>query len=197
MASLIPFVPPFPLSSELLYGFLMKQLNVMITSHFQRMCTSYLTVYPAPSSKPTPAPVEPDEERELDLLQMDRLLKWMALVFDPTFLPTRSAVPEETYRAYKQELFSIYRTLCSDYQQYQNWKKYNQGLWLFTTYRRRDTKALARKLLSDVRLFKEGLHLFYMMEHKLTHRPSESHVFSFGAGEGERTNPGEDPSRVL
>jgi len=25
---------------------------------------------------------EPDDERELDLLQMDRLLKWMKLIFD-------------------------------------------------------------------------------------------------------------------
>lgn len=163
MASLIPL--PFPLSSELLYGFLMKQLNVMLTSHFQRICTSYLTAYPVRSSKPTTPSAEPDEEREVELLQMDRLLKWMELVFDPTFLPTQM-VPEETHRAYKQELFSIYRTLCSDYQQYLRWKKHNQSIWLFSSYRRYDTKGVARKLLSDVRLFKEGLQIFFLMEHK-------------------------------
>jgi hypothetical protein len=184
MASLVPFPLPFPLSSELLYGFLMKQLNVMLTTYFQRVCTPYLTVYPVPSSKPAPPPAEPDEERELDLLQMDRLLKWMELVFDPTFLPNRtpSVVPEETHRAYKQELFNIYRTLCSDYQQYRNWRQYNQGLWLFSSYRRRDTKALARKLLSDVRLFKEGLQIFFLMEHKSPSRSPEKDVSSSHGG---------------
>jgi hypothetical protein len=136
----------------------------MMTTHFQRVCASYLTVYPAPSKPSTPS-VEPEEEREVELLQMDRLLKWMELVFDPTFLPSR-VVPEETHRAYKQELFSIYRTLCSDYQQYRHWKQYNQSIWFFSTYRKRDTKALARKLVSDVRLFKEGLQIFYLMERK-------------------------------
>lgn len=179
MASLIPLPFPLPLSSELLYGFLMKQLNVMMTAHFQRMCTSYLTVYPTPS-KPTPTPSEQDDEREVELLQMDRLLKWMELVFDPSFLPSR-IVPEETHRAYKQELLNIYRTLCSDYQQYRHWKQYNQSIWFFSSYRKRDTKALARKLVSDVRLFKEGLQIFFLMEHKQSPgRPSEKDVPSPG-----------------
>ena len=170
MTSLLPFplsVPlALPLSSELLYGFLMKQLQVMATTQFQRLCTSSLSLsfYPSAVSKPAAvAPPEPEEERELELLQMDRLLKWMALVFE---VPDPVGVPEETRRAYKKELFSIYRTLCSDYQQYRNWKTYNQGLWLLSSYRRRDTKGLARKLLSDVRLFKEGLQLLFLMEHK-------------------------------
>lgn len=159
-----------PFSSELLYGFLMKQLNVMVTAQFQRVCSSYVTTYSSP--KPTVAPTEPDDERELDLLQMDRLLKWMVLVFDDTFTPSSESKPsdrvdkEETHRAYKQELFSIYRTLCSDYQQYRRWKQYNQSIWLFASYRKQDTKALARKIVSDVRLFKEGLQLFFIMEHK-------------------------------
>ena len=170
MTSLLPFplsVPlALPLSSELLYGFLMKQLQVMATTQFQRLCTSSLSLsfYPSAVSKPAGvAPPELDEERELELLQMDRLLKWMALVFE---VPDPVGVPEETRRVYKKELFSIYRTLCSDYQQYRNWKTYNQGLWLLSSYRCRDTKGLARKLLSDVRLFKEGLQLLFLMEHK-------------------------------
>lgn len=158
----IPFT--LPLSSELLYGFLMKQFQVMATTQFQRLCTSSLSLYPSAVSKPAAvAPPEPEEERELELLQMDRLLKWMALVFDT---PDPVGVSEETRRVYKKELFSIYRTLCSDYQQYRNWRTYNQGLWLLSSYRRRDTKGLARKLLSDVRLFKEGLQLLFLMEHK-------------------------------
>lgn len=150
-----------PLSSEALYGFLMKQLSVMMTSQFQRVCSSYVTSYSTP--KPTVTPTEQDDERELDLLQMDRLLKWMKLVFDDSFTPINGQ-PSDTHRAYKQELFSIYRTICSDYQQYCNWKQYNQSIWLFSSYRKRDTKTLARKLLSDVRLFKEGLQLYFMID---------------------------------
>lgn len=152
---------PFPvtLTSEFLYGFLMKQLSVLVTSQFQRTCTTYLSSAP---SKPA-ASVEPDDERELELLQMDRLLKWMKLVFDDSFTPAPSSESEEAQRVYKQELFSIYRTLCSDYQQYRHWKQYNQSIWFLSSYRSRDTKALARKILSDVRLFKEGLQLWAVM----------------------------------
>jgi hypothetical protein len=113
--------------------------------------------------KTMPPPIESDDEREVDLLQMDRLLKWMELVFDDSFTPVNGHTTD-THRAYKQELFSVYRTICSDYQQYRNWKQYNQNIWLFISYRKRDTKSLARKLLSDVRLFKEGLQLYFMMD---------------------------------
>jgi len=150
-----------PFSSEMLYAFLMKQFSAIITTQFQRVCTSYMVSYSTP--KATPPPIEPDDERELDLLQMDRLLKWMELVFDDSFTPINN-LPTDTHRAYKQELFSIYRTICSDYQQYRNWKQYNQSIWLFSSYRKKDTKSLARKLLSDVRLFKEGLQLYFMMD---------------------------------
>lgn len=153
-------LPVISLSTELLYGFLMKQLSVLVTTQFQRTCTSYLS--PSSASHSVPPSVEPDDEHELDLLQMDRLLKWMELVFDG-FTPG-SPESGETRRAYKQELFSIYRTLCSDYQQYRHWKQYNQSIWFFSSYRRRDTKGLARKLLSDVRLFKEGLQLLMVID---------------------------------
>ena len=151
-----------PLSSEVLYAFLMKQLGVIMMSQFQRI----LTYYPTPKS--TPLPIEPDDERELDLLQMDRLLKWMELVFDDSFTPVSPSCPgtDESRRTYKQELFNIYRTLCSDYQQYCRWKAHNQSIWLFSSYRRQNTKGAARKLLSDIRLFKEGLQLYFMMDRK-------------------------------
>ena len=156
------FALPLPFSSELLYGFLMKQFSVILTTQLRHVYYS--------SPKYTPSVTEPDDERELDLLQMDRLLKWMELVFDDSFTPVSpsSSCPEtdESRRAYKQELFSIYRTLCSDYQQYCRWKKHNQSIWLFSSYRRQDTKGAARKLLSDIRLFKEGLQLFAMMDRK-------------------------------
>jgi len=107
-------------------------------------------------------PVQPtiiheiDDERELDLLQMDRLLKWMKLIFD--------AETKETHRAYKQELYNIYVTICSDHKQYQQWKKYNENLWSFSLYSKKNTKALAKKILGDIKLFKEGLEMFSMFE---------------------------------
>jgi hypothetical protein len=153
-------LPTVSVPTELLYGFLMKQISVMLTTQFQRICI-------APPKPATPV-VEPDDERELDQLQMDRLLKWMELVFDDSFTPVPGD-SSDTRRSYKQELFNIYRTLCSDYQQYRRWKQHNQSIWLFSSYRRHDTKGLARKLLSDVRLFKEGLQLYAMIERKEEH----------------------------
>lgn len=154
--------PSVSLSSELLYGFLMKQCSIILMTQFQRACYS--------SPKHVPPVTEPDDERELDLLQMDRLLKWMELVFDDSFTPVSSppSCPgtDESRRTYKQELFNIYRTLCSDYQQYCRWKAHNQSIWLFSSYRRQNTKGAARKLLSDIRLFKEGLQLYFMMDRK-------------------------------
>ena len=139
----------------------MKQLQVMATTQFQRLLSPSLSTPPPSSPVSTSSSSEPvEEERELELLQMDRLLPWMAMVFDG------SESSEETRRAHKQELFSLYRSLCSEYQQWKHWKAYNQSLWLLSSYRRRDTKGLARKLLSDVRLFKEGLQLLWLLEHK-------------------------------
>lgn len=68
------------------------------------------------SYKPVQQPTiqETDDERELDLLQMDRFVKWMKLIFD--------AETKETHREYKQELYSIYVSICSDHKQYQQWK---------------------------------------------------------------------------
>lgn len=150
--------PTVSASTEFLYGFLIKQLGVMLTTQFQRICIS--------SPKSSTPVAEPDDERELHLLQMDRLLKWMELVFDKSFTPVSEKGLVEAQQTYKQELFSIYRTLCSDYQQYLRWKQYNQSIWLFPSYRHRDTKSLAHKILSDIRLFKEGLQLLFLMEHK-------------------------------
>lgn len=158
---------------ELLYGFIAKQLSVLVTTQVQRACTSYLS-RPVTSSTTAPPSADPDAEREVDLLQMDRLLKWMELVFDDSMIPETgdgSEAVKDTHRAYKQELFSIYRTLCSDYQQYRRWKQYNQSIWFFSSYRRQDTASLARKLLSDVRLFKEGLHLLMVLGSPYTGTP--------------------------
>lgn len=100
---------------------------------------------------------ERDEEYELDHMQMDRLIKWMNMLFEDSTAVT------VTQTAYKQELYSIYVGIVSDYKQYQQWKAYNSSLWIMTAYRKKNTKALAKKILGDCSLFKEGLQMFSMM----------------------------------
>jgi hypothetical protein len=110
-------------------------------------------------NKPVQQPTiihEIDDERELDLLQMNRFVKWMKLIFD--------GETKETHREYKQELYNIYVTICSDHKQYQQWKKYNESLWSFSLYSKKNTKTLAKKILGDITLFKEGLKMFSMFE---------------------------------
>ena len=102
-----------------------------------------------------------DEERELELLQMERLLKWMNMLFE-----SEEPTPE-AQRDYKQELNNIYRTIYSDYKQYLEWKKYNNTLWLMSSFRKKNTKSLASKILSDIKLFNEGLKLYSIINHKV------------------------------
>jgi hypothetical protein len=98
---------------------------------------------------------------------MERMLKWMSLIFEDSFVSVDKPgiVPaDDTHKAYKKELYSIYVNICSDFSQYQNWKKYNSTIWMFSSYRNKNTKALARKILGDVKLFHEGLKMFSMFE---------------------------------
>lgn len=120
------------------------------------MMSSVYSLYTAPST-PITSIKEVDEERELDLLQMERLIKWMNMLFD------YSVTVSVSQKAYKQELYNIYVTIVSDYKQYQQWKAYNDSLWIMTAYRKKNTKALAKKILGDCTLFKEGLQMFSMM----------------------------------
>ena len=64
----------------------------------------------------------------------------------------------------QKELYNIYVTICSDHIQYQQWKKYNDSLWIFSSMRKKNTKGLARKILADIKLFKEGLEMFSMFQ---------------------------------
>ena len=100
------------------------------------MMSSVYSLYTAPTV-PVTSTKEVDEERELDLLQMERLIKWMNMLFD------YSVTVSVSQKAYKQELYNIYVTIVSDYKQYQQWKVYNDSLWIMTAYRKKNTKALA------------------------------------------------------
>ncbi len=135
--------------------------------------TGIYTSYFSGGNRPTPTLVrsDTDDERELDQLQMDRMLKWMGLIFEDSFELIENREPstpqppmDETHKAYKKELYSIYMTIGSDYKQYQHWKQYNSNIWMFSSYRNKNTKALAKKILADVRLFHEGLKMFSMFE---------------------------------
>lgn len=112
-------------------------------------------------------------EKELDRLQMSRLLKWMDMFFNDSneieniHNNENNENNENTQnneitikQAYRKELFSIYKTISSDYKQYENWKRYNQSLWVFRSYRAKHTNSLAQKILSDLALFHEGMNLF-------------------------------------
>jgi hypothetical protein len=98
-------------------------------------------------------------EREVDKLQMNKLLKWMNMFFDEADNEKTENV-SAIKQAYRRELYSIYKTIASDYRQYEHWIKYNQSLWVFRTYRQKNTKYLAQKILSDLVLFHEGVNLF-------------------------------------
>ena len=157
------------LSGQFFYHLIVNNLAPILASSATSISSSYFSNRAAP---PLPALIRPeiDDERELDLLQMDRMLKWMSLIFEDSF--TQSQTPgspkitptDDTHKGYKKELYSIYMTICSDFSQYQNWKKYNATIWMFSSYRNKDTKALAKKILGDVKLFHEGLKMFSMFE---------------------------------
>lgn len=103
---------------------------------------------------------EDSYERELDRLQINRLIKWLNLFFDQYNETENAENNTETKRQYIKELYQIYKTIQTDYNQYEQWKTFNNGLWLFRNYRTKPTNDLAKKIISDITLFNEGLNLF-------------------------------------
>lgn len=153
------------LTTQFFYHLIVNNVAPIMASSVTGMTSTYFSGRAAP---PLPAqPSEINDERELELLQMERMLKWMSLIFEDTFVSVDKDTPgytEETYKGYKKELYSIYRTISSDYTQYQQWKQYNNGIWLLSSYRSKDTKSLAKKILADVKLFQECLKMFSMFD---------------------------------
>ena len=138
------------LPSQFMYYLIINNIAPVLASSVYNLYSSYFTRTEITSINVIN---KEDDERELDLLQMDRLLKWMSLIFEGTSDSDRE-------RQYKQELYNIYSTISSDYKQYENIKQYNAGIWVLSSYRKKDAKALAKKILSDVRLFNEGMKIF-------------------------------------
>lgn len=149
-------------ASEFMYHLVVNNIAPIMASSVMGMYTSFFSRQGTPT--PTLVRSDTDDERELDLLQMDRMLKWMSLIFEDSFVAVDEVPTDDTHKAYKKELYSIYVTIGSDYRQYQHWKKYNSNIWVFSSYRNKNTKALARKILGDVTLFHEGLKMFSMFE---------------------------------
>jgi len=154
------------LTTQFFYHLIVNNVAPIMASSVTGMTSTYFSGRAAP---PLPLPVasEINDERELELLQMERMLKWMSLIFEDTFVSVDKDTPgytEEAYKGYKKELYSIYCTIRSDYTQYQQWKQYNNGIWLLSSYRSKDTKSLAKKILADVKLFQECLKMFSMFD---------------------------------
>ena len=153
------------LPAQVLYQFVINHMAPLLASSVAGLSSSYFS-----GKVPTPTLVrhDVDDERELDMLHMDRLLPWMRIMFDDPVIhaETPSETPLsmtiEARQAYKKELYSVYMTIRSDYTQYQQWKQHNDRIWVFSSYRKKNTAALAKKILADIRLFQEGLKLFSM-----------------------------------
>jgi hypothetical protein len=153
------------LPAQVLYQFVINHMAPLLASSVAGLSSSYFS-----GKVPTPTLVrhDVDEERELDMLHMDRLLPWMRIMFDDPAIhaetPSDTPLPMtmEARQAYKKELYSVYMTIRSDYTQYQQWKQHNDRIWVFSSYRKKNTTALAKKILADIRLFQEGLKLFSM-----------------------------------
>lgn len=144
--------------TQVISQLIINNIVPLITTSASFIASSYFT----PSRETIHRMIqEVDEEYELDQLQMDRMLKWMKLIFETT---TPSIDEDSTPLKYKQELYSIYMTICSDYKEYQRWKVYNSSLLLFSNYRKKNTKQLAKKILAESKLFNEGLKMFSMMK---------------------------------
>lgn len=119
--------------------------------------------YMSSSSKP-----EDSELKDLDFFQMEKLLTWMKFFFEEEKKRDSERnydkdENENTIKAYKKELYNIYVGIKSDYIQYQGWKKYNNSLWVLSSYRSKNTKDLSKKIISDIQLFNEGLKMFSMI----------------------------------
>jgi hypothetical protein len=142
------------MTSQLLYQLASYTAVPLLSSSMSRLYAYYSSSTPPP----TIARTEVNEEKELDAINMDRMLKWMHLIFETT--PNEETA---SHKEYKKELYSIYVGIVSDYKEYQQWKHYNRTLWVLSSYRKKNTTSLAAKILADIKSFHDGLHMFSMI----------------------------------
>lgn len=142
------------LQQLLLSQFVQNVSPLLLTSAYNA-AGSYFR--PRPTSPTAVAPISP--EQELERMQMTRLLKWMEMMFEEYEImpPQTEETPSSVYR---QELYSLFKGIRSDYHEYTRWKTYNDSLWLLSSYRQKNIYPLAKKILADLTLFREGLQMF-------------------------------------
>ena len=142
------------MASQLLYQLAAHAAVPMFSTSIHRLYSYYTSSAPSP----TIVRSETNSEEDLDAVHMDRLLKWMHLIFEET--PEKET---ESHKQYKKELYNIYVGIVSDYKEYQQWKHYNRTLWVLSSYRKKNTKSLASKILADIKSFHDGLRMFSMI----------------------------------
>lgn len=143
------------MASQLLYQLVSQTAVPLLSSSIYRLYSYYSSSAPI---APTITRSEVNEEDDLDAIHMDRLLKWMHLIFETT--PGQET---DSHKEYKKELYSIYVGIVSDYKEYQHSKQYNRTLWIMSSYRKKNTKSLAAKILADIKSFHDGLQMFSML----------------------------------
>ena len=92
------------MASQLLYQLATHTAVPLLSSSISRLYTYWYT--PSETSvraEPHPA----NAEQELDAIHMDRMLKWMHIIFDSD-AHTVSTPGQESHKEYKKELYSIY-----------------------------------------------------------------------------------------
>lgn len=121
-----------------------------------------------------------EDEKILDKMQPSILIRWFGIFFDThmnitdiTGNATNKKLEEltpnqRTEFEYLKELHNIYRTIVSDYRQYEYQKQYNKSLWLFKSYRKKNSNDTAKKILMDIHLLQEGINLYPKINDKNT-----------------------------
>ena len=159
--------------SEIVYFTVVNNIAPIMVSSLNDMYMSYVSGRRTDIGTTTTLS-DVDDEQELEQLQMERLLKWMGLIFeDSTVVPvtpilytgTTTLPVNDTRKAYKKDLYNIYVTIASDFRQYQTYKKYYANIWLFSMFRNKNTRDLVRKILSDVKLYYKCLRMLILFEH--------------------------------
>ena len=137
---------------------MIRLLEPVIYSGLNNAVKYYIPQYVSISS------YDDGDEKSLDRIQPSILVRWFGVFFDTCTKYDECDLDklsnnERTEYEYLKELHNIYRTIVSDYKQYEYQKQYNQSLWLFKSYRRKNANEIAKKILMDIQLLQEGINL--------------------------------------
>lgn len=147
---------------NLIEPFVYNSLNSAATNFIVKNCiTNPFSYFTSSSSNQN----DVEDEKTLDKMQPSILIRWFGIFFDTHMnmnqIETDTLTPNQrTEHEYLKELHNIYRTIVSDYRQYEYQKQYNRSLWLFKTYRKKKSNDIAKKILMDIHLLQEGINLY-------------------------------------